>query len=438
MAVRILPAHQSCSFQFPSGSPPYALHSCTCARLLVRIIETYSPSPPKAIMSRFLVRAVLILTALMMLRAEFVLHAANKGSMGGDFWAYFTGAWVVRSGSTLDLYKAAPENVDASDVVIDPKVAPEADSNYVQTAQAHSIPVGGLYIYPPTLADLMTPLTLLSPKAALRVWYALSFAALIGAGVLIARLIGIKSVSHALPVLAGLMIFPPVFDCLTWGQVPLILLFIIVAAIALLVEGKRQSSALLFALAAAIKLTPLVVLLPLLAWREWKAVQAVTFWGLAILFALLAINGTGWLNLYFLHETPTLGAVLDFQNRSLGTVFHLLSIESGKAWSVSLAGISGNQPQQALFLWLGRALSVAAIGVACWLTCISAKTVKATDKVETIAAFLLIVCCIAPVSWLRRRWRSAVSRYGNERCSTGRRYCLYASSVPFRFSGLTR
>src|SRR6185503_19522809 len=109
-----------------------------------------------------------------------------------------------------------------------------------------------------------------------------------------------------LPVLAGLMIFPPVFDCLTWGQVPLILLFIIVAAIALLVEGKRQSSALLFALAAAIKLTPLVVLLPLLAWREWKAVQAVTFWGLAILFALLAINGTGWLNLYFLHETPTL------------------------------------------------------------------------------------------------------------------------------------
>jgi hypothetical protein len=350
-------------------------------------------------MSRFLVRAVMIILALLMLRCEFVLYRVNAGLNGDDFWSYLTGSWGVRSGSTLDLYEAASRNVDASDVVIDPTAIPTTDQEFVRTAQAHAIHVRGLYIYPPTLADLMVPFTFVSPRSALRIWYVMSFAALLGAGILMVRVLGMKFEGRALLVPGFFIIFPAIFDCLTWGQVLLFLLLMILGAINFYIRGRRQSAAFLFALATAIKLTPLIVLVPLIAWRDWKMVRSLALWCLVMLAVLTATNGSGWYAPYFLHEAPRLGTILDFQNRSLNTVIHLLSLESVKSWAASPHALLGHQFEPGPSMWVNRALSAMVICIAGWLSW-TRRSISEAEKVETIAAFLLIVCCISPVSWL--------------------------------------
>ena len=38
----------------------------------------------------------------------------------------------------------------------------------------------------------------------------------------------------------------------------------------------------MFALAGAIKLTPLIVIVPFIAWRDWKILPAIALWSLGI------------------------------------------------------------------------------------------------------------------------------------------------------------
>jgi hypothetical protein len=251
-----------------------------------------------------------------------------------------------------------------------------------------------LYIYPPTLADLLTPLTLFPPAAALIVWNLLNLAMILLICGLLMRMLGVRRLFLVSLVAALLLLFRPTLNCLYWGQVSILLLFLLVAGFSLYFHGQRNMAGLMFALAVAIKLTPLIVIVPLIAWRDWKSLRAIALWSAVILGALWMVNGSGALNLYFLHQLPSMsGGDLgggDFSNnRALGNIFYEY--------------LRGSDPA-ATPNWLRWAVRLVSAFVLChagWLSQLR-KEDKLPDgqRLEIFSIFLLLACCISPYSWL--------------------------------------
>jgi hypothetical protein len=340
-------------------------------------------------MSKILGRSLLILTALLLVRGDFIYFKSMPSTLSDDFWVYYTGAWVVRSGPTANLYEAANRSVDSSDVFYDESATPPvADNIFVETGRTHGIPVLSVYIYPPTLADLLLPLTFISTKAALTIWYLLNTAALLAVSALLALITVRSRRLQFVAILVFMLLLPPVVAAIAWGQITIILLFLIVAGIHLYLRGKRMTAAFLFALAAAIKLTPLIVIFPLIAWRDWKTVRALVLWCAVILFALVAINGWGALQLYFLHEMPKIGSDSVWQNRTLGSMLQALFLKAT------------SNPKSLEIAKLAKILSLACICYATWLSRTGRKFAHDDNvRFEIFAAFFLLSCCISPMSW---------------------------------------
>ncbi|MGO8760262.1 MAG: glycosyltransferase family 87 protein [Terracidiphilus sp.] len=336
-------------------------------------------------MRKSIVSAAFILLALILCRTELVMVSVAGGSIGTDFWHYFTASWMVRSGQSLDIYKEGAQSDDLFYMDVDP------NGIFARTASVHGIPMPSFHFtYPPTLADLLVPFTFLRPANALAAWYVLSAAALLLAGILLARMPGMHLSGCSVSVLAFLCLLPPTADCLLWGQVSILIVFLLVAGLYLYAREKRLSAASLFALAAAIKLTPLIVLFPLLGWRDWKTLRALAVCCAAILGALLTVNGWAALGLYFLHEMPKMGSTgMGAENRTLGMLVEVL-------WSRSRIGVP-----VAPSVLVGKLLSALVICYAAWLS--RSRRNECLDtaaRVETIAIFLLLSCCVSPVSWL--------------------------------------
>lgn len=335
-------------------------------------------------MSKLVIRVVFIVIALYALRQGYLVFSGIQAS-GSDFRCYYTAAWLVRDSQSRDIYLAAKD--------LDPSLdrgSIRSDTVFARTAAAHGVFAHDiwLYEYPPTLADLVVPLTFLSPLAALKVWYLLNIAALVWAGVLLVRIPGLGLSGLTLPVLAFLL-FPPTMNCLVWGNIPIFLLLILVAGISLFVRKKTYGAAFLFALAIAIKLTPLIVVIPLLAWRDWKMLRAIALWGVVILAIIVMINGWKALDLYFFHEIPRMGGKFYIGNRSLGSTIQVL-------WFRSQRGTAA--PSLA---WTGKLISILVLCYAGWLNrSEGVRNLKNGFRVESIAYFLLLSCCVAPVSWV--------------------------------------
>ena len=135
--------------------------------------------------------------------------------------------------------------------------------------------------------------------------------------------------------------------------------------------------------------TPLIVLIPLIAWGDWKGLRAIALWCFVFAGVLLAVNGPGALDLYFFHVLPSMGStVIDTDSRSLNTVVRVL-------WTRSETGIA---PPAAILA--GKVLSALVILFAGWLTYWRHEDSTGEGaRVETIAIFFFLSCCIAPVSW---------------------------------------
>lgn len=130
---------------------------------------------------------------------------------------------------------------------------------------------GWPYWYPPTLAVLLVPLVPLPPLAAAGVWYGVSALAL-GGGLLALRAALDRRGSldrWELLALAGLVF--PATSALLRGQVGPLLLGLVGLALLDLRRGRPLRAGLVIALAAAIKLTPGVLLVGLLVARRWRA-----------------------------------------------------------------------------------------------------------------------------------------------------------------------
>ncbi len=343
-------------------------------------------------MPRFVARIVLVLAALILLRGIYSEIRTWKGyEEESDFPVYYTAAWLVRTDLNVHLYDEAELNIDPIHGDADP------GSVFFQTAHAHGIPDVSRYIYPPTLADLMVPLTFLPHRAALIAWHILNLAMVAATAILLARMLGLLLPGQIALVGALLFLFRPTLCCFYYGQAPVLLLFLSIAGFHFYRRGSPRWAGFFFALAIAIKLTPLVVVLPFLAWRQWKMLRAIALWCLVLLAALWAVNGTAALALYAGHVVPSMMyRNIDMTNINLGT-----------ALQVFWYGSDRGSPIAGLVL-LSKILSVLVLAAAAWLSrSRRAESLSLDHQLTILAVFLMISCCISPVSWLHAYTLSA-------------------------------
>ena len=248
-----------------------------------------------ALTHRVLFASIMLIT----LAGTFSVRYWSPTAKGSSFSVYYTAACLVRSNMNPHLYDGVERDINPQLVVANP------DTTFARTARAHGIPEVMLYVYPPTIADLSVPLTLLSPAAAFVVSGILNLAMLLAASFLLTQMLRIQSPVWAGSVAVFLVLFRPTLSCLHFGQASILLLFLLMAGVSLHAHGRKNIAGFLFALAAAIKLTPLIVIVPIIAWRDWKILRALALWSVAIMGALWIVNGSGTLNLFFRLVLPS-------------------------------------------------------------------------------------------------------------------------------------
>lgn len=267
-----------------------------------------------------------------------------------------------------------------------------ADEGTTFAQKAHELGIDSLrlYVYPPTLADLMVPLTVVPLGRAEIIWHGLNLLALAGIALMLSRMVGMKTLSVGTVAIATfLLIFRPTSQCYLWGQITILLLFLVAAGLTFYGQGRKVPAALMFAVAGAIKITPLIVIVPLIAWRDRKSLRNLALCLIGILGAILMMNGRDLILVYGLHVLPSMsGGIVTQDNRSLGSVLQLF-------WRVFTHGSSPKG-----VIWSTKILSAGIICYSGWISSYKWKNEAAEYRLAVVAEFFLLSCCLSPVAWL--------------------------------------
>ena len=154
---------------------------------------------------------------------------------------------------------------------------------------------GMRYLYPPFFGLVAAPLALLPYPLAKAAWHGLGLASLAGAVLLLpGALLAAPAAWERGLVLFLAASFLPVVETLRLGQVNLLLLLLLVLALRESVRGRDGRAGLAVGLAAAIKVTPALLLPLFLLRRRWKglAIGVGAAAGLTLLGFLLAPAGS--------------------------------------------------------------------------------------------------------------------------------------------------
>jgi len=175
-------------------------------------------------------------------------------------------------------------------------IGSNAYSAYHQAAQAvidgHALYTGldgWVYLYPPLLAQALTPIVALrSYEAAISLWFMLNISLLLASVALLARYVPLRARRW---LWLSPMLFLPVWQALVLGQVTIVLLALLTGVWVALREQRPALAGSLLALAAWIKVFPAVLLL-LFAWhRNWRLLAGTIVTGLMLLLVQIVISG---------------------------------------------------------------------------------------------------------------------------------------------------
>ena len=116
-----------------------------------------------------------------------------------DFEVYYTAATLVRDNLDIHVYDDAGTGQD-------PQLR-FADESTTFAQKAHELGIDSLrlYVYPPTLADLMVPLTVVSLRRAEIIWQWLNLLALAGTALMLSRMVGMRTLSVGTGAIAGFL-----------------------------------------------------------------------------------------------------------------------------------------------------------------------------------------------------------------------------------------
>lgn len=246
------------------------------------------------------------------------------------------------------------------------------------------------YLYPPLLVELLIPLALLPLTLAAYIWFLISAFSVIATGAMCARMIP-ESRAPRWFVAAGAMIivFRFVFDNFNLGQVNAIVTALAVAHVFLYVRGKRFWSALAFAIAVSIKLTPAILLVYHIAKLRMR-------YAIACIVLVGAITALSFLPM----GTSAPIAFSEFANRTLRNEQGYNLADSGNQ---SLRGalarltttVTDETRDNSRIVLSGSTalLSIAFLAAAVW------GATRARDEMSAVAPFFCCAVLLSPLSW---------------------------------------
>ncbi|MEV0634676.1 glycosyltransferase 87 family protein [Streptomyces sp. NPDC050619] len=268
------------------------------------------------------------------------------------------------------------------------------------------------FTYPPFAAVAMLPMALLGPHAAIAVALLLNLAALAVVLRILAgpawRRYGWYGCALGACVLA---LFEPLRDTLSFGQVNLLLLALVLADAWLLAGGRERWAGVGIGLAAAVKLTPAVFIGLLLLARRWRAAAVATAVTAAAtaLAACVAPDASRFYWTEALWDTTRVGRLDYVSNQSLQGILARLGEQDRMVWAVAVLLVLG--------VWASRARRALAAGE--WMT--------------AFALTGLTACLVSPITWVHHLvWLlpsfAVLIRAGHPR-TAGALYAVLCTSV---------
>jgi hypothetical protein len=309
-----------------------------------------------------------------------------------DFDAYYTAAVLAREHQGMAIYSGADTGQDPQRRLAGPGTV------FAKTANRVGAVLPNLYVYPPILADMLIPITIVPLGTAFTIWTVINYGLLPIIAAVITRLLRLRWLSWgSLVVFLAAVSFRPIVIGIFLGQVVIVLLLLWACGILFYMKGFHNASGAAFALAIAIKLTPLIVIAPLLIWKEWKILRGILVSLVFLALLICIINTPASLIDYFAHVMPAMShGPLFVDDLSLSSSVELVLIALNhkillENTSVSLA--TGT-------LLLGKLCAVAILAVACLLTYRNRRNVGIQDRLIIISLFAMLSACLAPVSWV--------------------------------------
>jgi hypothetical protein len=242
-------------------------------------------------------------------------HARGTGTVGGiDFKAYYIAADMLRAGK--DFYDVEQQ---------------------AQEVQARGLPLNeSYYIYPPLLAILFVPMTVLPMESAAQAWFFLNMALYGACLAVLTRALRLGRHRAILPLLWILaFLFPPALYTLYKGQVNIVVLFLLCLLYYACSHGRAVFAGLTLGLASMIKVVP-VLLLPLYLWKRQYLLGVTALVTIAVIAIVgFAMVGAGPHQTYLYSVLPRLAKPRpNPANQSLGGFFGLLFIANPYSWHV--------------------------------------------------------------------------------------------------------
>jgi len=234
--------------------------------------------------------------------------------------------------------------------------------------------VGLPFTYPPVSAILFTTLAVVPLGVAIA---AITAASLCALGAVAAIVVRYPRVA-VLAAIAGAMLLEPVRLTLSFGQINLLLMALVVADC--LLPRTPWPRGLLIGIAAAVKLTPAAFVLFFLVRRQWRPVgtAAAGFAGASVLAWLATAGDTPAYLRTVISDPGRLGGLSYAGNQSLNGFWHRLGLDD------TVTSV----------LWLASALAVVALG---WRVVRDARV--AGDDLAALVATAVVGLLVSPVSW---------------------------------------
>ncbi|UWZ46392.1 DUF2029 domain-containing protein [Dactylosporangium matsuzakiense] len=240
------------------------------------------------------------------------------------------------------------------------------------------------FTYPPFAAALMSPMSLISWNVALVISVTMNVLAMMAILTMLLDPIFKRqgwSYWYAMGIAMALAAaFEPVRETVNFGQVNILLVFLIVADVMLLVKGGHKLGGIGIGLATAIKLTPGVFIVYLVITRRWRAaaVSAATATAATWAAATFAPDASRVFWTDAVWNTDRVGSPTFVSNQALtGLVGRIFNPEPMKPLWLLLVLIT-------LAVWYWRAR----------------RAVKHRDEVAGLALTGLVGCMVSPITWI--------------------------------------
>lgn len=308
-----------------------------------------------------------------------------------DFNVYYFAAALVSHGHGSLIYTGADDGSDPQTRIAGPGTPIDL------SARSEGVTNIGYYLYPPLLADMLVPLTHLGLRKATRFWLVFNLFLVLGTAVCLSRLLNTPLIGiGSAVILIGAFCYSPIIDCLSYGQVTVLLLFLWSLATTCYAKGCSAWAGAIFALAAVIKLTPAIVLLPLIFWRKWHSVIAFLITASGLFLSSLYFNTPAALSVYLNRVVPAMSrSIPRITNISIssGTQLLITALHGGRVFPDPYS-LPYNTVLAGKIVSLCFTVAMVAVVVA------KGRKLLLEDQVLILALLALISPVISPVSWL--------------------------------------